>query len=1605
MNEFNEIINNINKKIDDNILQFYIKEIIKEWFVKLNMEDINILSIMGTYLILRISKLFMTNKDYKRQLKKNNNQDIKSIILLLLPYINDDKINVYQKLQDLNELILTENLTPSDYNLERTQILNSHFKYTNIGIGLINGNNKLELMDKDYGKLIYKIMYHNFIGLNETLSIINGKLYVNWLNIYPLTENNYKSSNIYINTINGINDVVRNLNTNNFDEMYDYNGLYVGEFYNVFRNIYYESIKKVKWFIFIINGKYIIQYLNDIFDCELFFKYNSFDDLNVVNKELFIFTLKNHFTNNYSLVWKNIFLFFVNNYSKKQIAIKEIDRKDIINKFDIYVDREDNDEDLIIKEYQKFNNIDDADIMYLLNNINSKHIWNFIKEDLVSLQSTIYSDYLINDNKITTFVNFENSDLNLKNIYNIAKSLSHKTFNDWTLQPIKYTSLTINEQKMFWAKFNINTNNWLSLKSNIKLEKGRDISLLEYNNIMTNKLQTFNNIKYDLVWNYLIKNGILTDFDTNFKLTDSREYGLNRTKTIQKHFNNNITNYKDGYYYLTNKKYKDHTFRSNMEEMTLLKNLNNHKWYTFYAMDWISQIGFYHHYLNHRVLYITGATGQGKSTQVPKLFMYGLKMLDYKNNGKVICTQPRIGPTNSNANRISEELGVPIQQYSYSLKDKIKSDNYYVQLSHSSDKHTKTLCNHLSLKLITDGSLLTEIIDNPFLKEEISIGNDNKKYTDKNKYDVIIVDEAHEHNTNMDLILTLNRHTCFVNNDIKLIIMSATMDDDEPNFRSYYNIINDNLVYPLRNETYKYFTGKQQFFLYDSIYLDRRFHIAPPGQSTQYNITEYYQPNGETNKLAKEILESSSFGDILIFENGTNDIIKRITSLNKIIPNNVIALPYYSSLNDKYKIFIEMGLEKNLKGLKIDKNKVATLWNEKYTETNDVPEGTYTRCIIVATNVAEASITLENLKFVIDNGFAKVNSYNYTMDTTKLEPEEISEASRKQRKGRVGRVSSGIIYYLYEKNSREKNKPKYKITQENYGYYLIKLLEMNKNIIIHSESLQNDSYDPNIYNIFKINANIPSQDIKKTLFYKKNLYNITKKQYSCDDYSIYWNPEYYPQMANKKLTYMYKSESGFNLYLLLDDKGLFYIIHPFEHLLKRNIIGNIINYTINDEEYKMKNNLPGIIFMNMIFNLNQKYLLVDLKLSNLSFINNDINFHHYVKTEYVKIINDMDTYLDWKEKTMEDIITILTSKAYGSFNEVLETLTFIKTLNNTMNTLFIDSKIPNNYTNQDNEIEFIYNIILNLKKSFANFNIFNIKSYDILENKYKYDAEILVQNFLIDYEKNKLDPPKNKYTVKLWDKLTKAYHNGSLRRKEGFMSYAKYMINVNDEIYNFRNYKEEIKLWADKKNINPKIIMDFLEYYTGILFDVLTIKKDFNSDENELDPLEKIELESTSFKKSLTGTHELEHIIRPFLHGKPYNITLKLHTNGCYKIIPPVDVINSSKPNTAKLLYYYNKTESLDTNHKFTLNITNKIDIRWLYGVLPYYYKPQNFKNEIIKKTPNTYKIHELYGDLFNDFSAELKNSWTLHNIPFESTELPIMKKFMKNMKKSVLFV
>ena len=95
-------------------------------------------------------------------------------------------------------------------------------------------------------------------------------------------------------------------------------------------------------------------------------------------------------------------------------------------------------------------------------------------------------------------------------------------------------------------------------------------------------------------------------------------------------------------------------------------------------------------------------------------------------------------------------------------------------------------------------------------------------------YDIIMIDEAHEHKINMDLLLTIFRHAATYNNSIKLVILSATMDDDEKLYRSYYHMINDNYMYPLNRRL-----KNRQL---DRITVDRRIHISPPGETTQFNI-------------------------------------------------------------------------------------------------------------------------------------------------------------------------------------------------------------------------------------------------------------------------------------------------------------------------------------------------------------------------------------------------------------------------------------------------------------------------------------------------------------------------------------------------------------------------------------------------------------------------------------------------------------------------------------------------------------------------------------------------------------------------------------------------
>jgi hypothetical protein len=1510
-------------------IQNVVINLIKNWFTSLNNEDIEYLSNFSVRLVYKINNLFSIKKI-------NSELELKAIILMLLPYIDDTDPLIYSKITDLNELLLSKPLTDNDLNLEMDKVLKKNFKFGNMGISLFNINKKILLKNDRFGKLIYQLINDNYNSLLETLSILNGKLYVNWTNIYPLSLENYKESQIYQNT----------KRSDFFDE--EYNGLYIGEFYNVYRNIYYEGVKKVKWLLFIKSEKYLIQYLNEKFNIDDFINYSSYTDLDNNQKIVFRKTVNSIPENEYDY-WENIILFLVNNYSYRNLIVEESYVQPFLNKL------EEEEDELVSKNVKIYN---PNETKLFLENIDVEHIWDFIKESLTIFETTIYYKLLVKDNKITNFRYYEGTELNLKNIYNIAKALSHNSFDNWYLLPIKYNALVKEQKELFWNKFD-NSFNWLNLRKNLNREAGNELSLIDYNLRLNKILNDFQKIKYDLVWYYLATNGLLSEY---------------RDKPIEN------TKFNDAYYYLTNKKYKDHKIITKDGTLSFFDNLKKSSWYTFYAMNWLSQIRFYNNYLNHRVMFITGATGQGKSTQVPKLFMYGLKMLDYKLNGKVVCTQPRKAPTNTNSRRIAEELGVPILEYSTFFKDYVKTSNYYVQKIHSSDKHNKNYCSHPSLKIVTDGTLFIEILKNPMLKYEIK---KQKKYTMENIYDVLIVDEAHEHNTNMDLILTLARQTCYMNNDFKLVIMSATMDDDDPIYRNYYKMINDQLVYPVRAD-----------LNYECIHIDRRFHIAAPGQVTKYNINEIYTPGETPENIVTKILNSSKSGDILLFQSGTAEISEQVKKLNESTPPNIIVLPYYAKLNDYYKDIIE-NLENSLPNIQYDKNKIYSQWSDSYVESFDVPKYTYNRCIIVATNVAEASITIKNLKFVIDNGLSKINKYNYAYRFDNLKEEIISESSRKQRKGRVGRVSSGTVYYLYNKGDTENIKPKYNITLENFENNLIQLLEMKEDINKENENIIDLDNDPNLYRRYQINSRDPKH--RNTLSFKKNIIEIFRKQYELNNNpvpNLYWNQLYFHNKENIFSYLMSRKESGYSLDLLLDPFGLFYIIHPFENRIKRNIIGEVIKVMDSDNIFiDSYNNIPTKYFHNLLINLISKYYLLDINLSLASYKNININPNRLLKSELVNYAFKMNESLDIPNKTYDDIITLLTSKAYGSFNEVLEILIMMKTINNSIDNLVKNIK---KYDYQDSEIEYIYSVIQDLKKSFPQIKVFKIRNYNDLTKNYNNQYKILIETFLKDH-KNKTKTYN--YNLELWNSLILAYNNQILSKDQGFMNSARSFIS-----FNYNNYINEINKWAELRNLKPNTILEFLDSYSSNLIDVLTLKKNYDSKLNEKDPLELMTDESYSFKKSLLWKNENEHIIRPFIHGSPYNIAIRYDTNESFHRTIPSNVIvrysSDFKSNNDNLIFYYNK--KLDENG-FKISMTNRIELEWLFNAQPYLFRPSNFRSMITIKEGKEYKIDISEGNLFNDLIVKFRNRWTLNNVPFDTSKLPILSIFIKNLKKHAI--
>ncbi|TPH14438.1 ATP-dependent RNA helicase HrpA [Litorilituus lipolyticus] len=256
------------------------------------------------------------------------------------------------------------------------------------------------------------------------------------------------------------------------------------------------------------------------------------------------------------------------------------------------------------------------------------------------------------------------------------------------------------------------------------------------------------------------------------------------------------------------------------------------------------------------------------------------------------------------------------------------------------------------IKLMTDGILLAEMQKDRLLRQ----------------YDTIIIDEAHERSLNIDFILGYLKQILFKRPDLKVIITSATIDPERfaKHFASKTGV--EAPIIEVSGRTYP---------------VEIRYRPLNDDSQEDETLSSSNEGNDIVSGIINAVDELSheSHGDILIFLNGEREIRDTAAALSKANLQHTQILPLYARLT--------------------------------IAEQNRIFKPHSGRNIVLATNVAETSLTVPGIKYVIDPGTARISRYSYRTKVQRLPIEAISQASANQRAGRCGRVSEGICIRLY----------------------------------------------------------------------------------------------------------------------------------------------------------------------------------------------------------------------------------------------------------------------------------------------------------------------------------------------------------------------------------------------------------------------------------------------------------------------------------------------------------------------------------------------------------------------------------------------------------------
>ena len=380
-----------------------------------------------------------------------------------------------------------------------------------------------------------------------------------------------------------------------------------------------------------------------------------------------------------------------------------------------------------------------------------------------------------------------------------------------------------------------------------------------------------------------------------------------------------------------------------------------------------------------QVVIVSGQTGSGKTTQLPKIL---LELGRGSHGRQIVHTQPRRLAARTVAERIASEMGVTLGE----------EVGYQVRFTDESSPKTR-------LRVVTDGILLAQIQRDPKLMQ----------------YDTIIIDEAHERSLNIDFLLGYLTALLPKRRDLKLVITSATIDSVK--FQEHFEhalhtkvpvIEVSGRTYPvqivyeplgtapaLMRSVPGFETGAMPG---DADY--EALSAAPDGRDGRDSRdTNVDMPTAVARACAELVIHSTHDRgprDILVFASGERDIHEFENALRRHYgpraddmrhPDAIEIMPLFARLSSKeqHRVF------------------------EPHTHQR----------IVIATNVAETSLTVPGIRYVVDPGTARISRYSKTAKVQRLPIEPISQASADQRSGRCGRIADGIAIRLYSREDYE----------------------------------------------------------------------------------------------------------------------------------------------------------------------------------------------------------------------------------------------------------------------------------------------------------------------------------------------------------------------------------------------------------------------------------------------------------------------------------------------------------------------------------------------------------------------------------------------------------